>query len=319
MKFGLSTTTQRLFTSADNYMAVAAAAERAGFDFLSVSDHLVIPAKRESHYPYVVGGAFGDGRQGHCLDQLSTLAFLAACTTRLKLLASVLVVPHRPAMLTAKMLATIDVLSRGRLIVGAGAGWMKEEFDLLGANFAQRGKLTDEYLAAFIELWTSEQPEFAGKHVAFKDVLFEPKPLQKPHPPLWIGGESPGAIRRAIRFGQAWYPGNNSQTRPLDTPARLAAGIGAVKAQCGGSGRDPESLAIGLLVQDFFEWGDQQVADGSARRMFTGASDDMLADAAALSAIGVGHVALRLGGATIADTVGHIERFGAEVIARHPG
>ncbi|MEZ5853221.1 MAG: LLM class F420-dependent oxidoreductase [Hyphomicrobiaceae bacterium] len=319
MKFGLSTVTHGIFSSADAYVAVATAAEKAGFDFLSVSDHLVIPANRESHYPYVAGGAFQAANHGHCFDQLSTLAFLAAATSRLRLLASVLVVPHRPAMLTAKMLATIDVLSKGRLIIGAGAGWMKEEFALLAANFPERGKLTDEYLAAFIELWTKDEPAFHGKHVDFKDVIFEPKPMQRPHPPLWIGGESPGAIRRAIRFGTTWYPGNNSQTRPLDTPERLAAGIASVKEQCAAAGRDPETLGFTLLVQDHFEWADRKIGDGSARRMFTGTSDDMLADAAALSAVGVSHAALRLGGNSIAETVGRIERFGAEVIARHKG
>lgn len=320
MKFGLSTTTQRVFTSADAYLAVAAAAERAGFDFLAVSDHLVIPAKRESHYPYVAGGAFGGGTgHGHCLDQLSTVAFLAAATSRLRLLCSVLVVPHRPAMLTAKMLATIDVLSKGRLIIGAGAGWMREEFAALGANFPERGAVTDESLAAFIELWTKERPSFAGEHVRFDEVHFEPKPWQKPHPPLWIGGESPPAIRRAIRFGQTWYPGNNSQTMPLDTPARLSAGIAGVRAACEKAGRDPSTLGFSLLVQDYFEWGTHKVADGSGRRMFTGTSDDMLADAAALSAAGVGHAALRLGGATAEEAVARIERFGAEVIAHHKG
>jgi probable F420-dependent oxidoreductase len=317
MKFGLSTLTQRVFTSADNYMAVAAAAEKAGFDFLSVSDHLVIPAARESHYPYVAGGAFGGAQQGHCFDQLSTIAFLAAVTKRLKLLTSVLVVPHRPALLTAKMLATIDVLSKGRLIVGAGAGWMKEEFAALSANFPDRGAVTDESLAAFIELWTKERPSFHGKHVRFDEVIFQPKPLQKPHPPLWIGGESPPAIRRAIKYGSTWYPGNNSQTMPLNTPARLEAGIAKVCGLCETTGRDPDTLGFTLLVQDFFEWGDHRIADGSARRTFTGTSDDMLADAAALTEIGVSHAALRLGGSTIEETVERIERFGAEVIARH--
>jgi probable F420-dependent oxidoreductase len=318
MKLGLSTITQGVFTSAESYRAVAVAAEKAGFDFLAVSDHLAIPAKRESHYPYVAGGAFRGGGQAHCLDQLSTLAFLAAATRRLRLLASVLVVPHRPAMLTAKMLATIDVLSEGRLIVGAGAGWMKEEFALLGVNFPERGRITDEYLAAFVELWTKEQPELAGRHVAFKDVIFEPKPVQKPHPPLWIGGESPAALRRAIRFGQAWYPGNNSQTQPLDTPARLARGVAAVRDQCAAAGRDPSTLGLALLVQDHFEWADRTIADGSARRLFTGTSDAMLEDAHALAAVGVGHAALRLGGGSLGETVERIERFGDEVIARLP-
>jgi probable F420-dependent oxidoreductase len=299
-------------------MAVAKAAERAGFDFLSVSDHLIVPAKLESHYPYTASGVFAAAEHGHCFDQLATVAFLAGCTERLRLLTSVLVVPHRPAVLTAKILATIDVLANGRLIIGAGAGWMKEEFDLLGAPFEDRGSVTDDSLAAFRELWTNDAPSYAGKHVSFSDVLFYPKPLQKPYPPIWIGGESPAALRRAIKFGDAWYPGNNSQTKPLDTAPRLAAGFADVKRMCEAAKRDPSSIGLALLVQDVFDWAQHKVQDGSARRMFTGSSADMAADAAALAAIGVGHVALRLGGNTAAECVARIERFGAEVIAKMP-
>jgi probable F420-dependent oxidoreductase len=316
MRFGLSTLTHNVFSTADSYIAVASAAERAGFDFLSVSDHLVVPGQLESHYPYVVGGAFRIATHGHCFDMLSTIAFLAGVTKRIKLLTSVLVVPYRPAMLTAKMLATIDVLAKGRLIVGVGAGWMKEEFDLLDADFADRGRVTDEYVEAFIELWTKERSSYAGRHVNFSDAIFAPKPVQKPHPPLWVGGESAPAIRRTVKLGNVWYPGNNSQTKPLDTTARLAAGIAEVRRLCDAAGRDPASLGIALLVQDHFEWADRKVNDGSTRRMFTGTSADMAADADALSAIGVEDVALRLGGATIEEAVARIDRFGAEVIAR---
>lgn len=316
MKFGLSTLTHGVFTTRDNFVAIARAAEKAGFDFVSVSDHLIVPRRLDSHYPYVVGGAFTAAQHGHCFDQLATVAFLSGATQTLRLLTSVLVLPHRPALLTAKTLATIDVLSNGRLIVGVGAGWLKEELELLGADFTSRGKASDEYLAAFKELWTKENPSFQGQHVTFKDIVFEPKPLQKPHPPIWVGGESAGAIRRAITYGDVWYPGNNSQTMPLDTPARLAAGIKSVRERAEKSGRDPKSLGMALLVQNFFEWGQFTTQDASARRMFTGTSADMIEDAAALSALGVGHVALRLGGATVEDTVERIERFGAEVIAR---
>ena len=167
MRFGLSTLTHNVFSTADSYIAVAAAAERAGFDFLSVSDHLIVPGKLELHYPYVVGGAFRIAQHGHCFDMLSTIAFLAGITKRIRLLTSVLVVPYRPAMLTAKMLATIDVLAKARLIVGVGAGWMKEEFDLLDANFTDRGRVTDEYVAAFIELWTKERSSYRGHACEF--------------------------------------------------------------------------------------------------------------------------------------------------------
>jgi len=319
MKFGLSTLTRGVFSTRENYRAVAVAAERAGFDFLSVSDHVVVPANLKSRYPYAATGAFGAAVEGYCLDQLATIAFLAGCTERLRLLASVMVVPHRPAMLAAKMLATIDVLSNGRLILGAGAGWMKEEFALLGAPFEARGKVTDEYLAAFLELWTKEAPAFNGEHVRFSDVLFYPKPVQKPHPPIWIGGESPPALRRTIRFADAWYPGNNSQTTPLDTPARLAAGIAHLRRACETAGRDPATMEVALLVQNFFEWEPHRIDDGSARRLYTGSSADMAADTAALAEIGVGYVALRLGGDTVAAAVERIARFGAEVIGKLRG
>ena len=144
-------------------------------------------------------------------------------------------------------------------------------------------------------------------------MLFYPKPLQKPHPPIWVGGESPGALRRAIKFGDAWYPGNNSQTKPLDTAPRLAAGIADVKRMCEAAKRDPASLGITLLVQDVFDWGPHKTQDGSARRMFTGSSADMAADAAALAALGVGHAALRLGG----DTAGGLR--GAHRAVRRRG
>ncbi len=317
MKFGLSTVTHGIFSSPETYIAVAKAAERAGFDFLAVSDHLVIPGELQSHYPYVQGGAFKAAQEGHCFDQLATVAFLAGNTERLRLLTSVMVVPHRPAMLTAKSLSTIDVLSRGRLIVGVGAGWMREEFELLGANFKDRGALTDEYLAAFKELWTTDRASFSGKHVSFNNAIFFPKPVQKPNPPIWVGGESKGAINRAIRFADVWYPGNNSQTKPSDTPARLAVGYGDIKRLAAATGRDPATLGLALLVQDYFEWtADLKIGDGSARRMFTGSSANMAEDAAALSAAGVGHVAMRLGGRDASEAVERIERFGAEVIAR---
>jgi probable F420-dependent oxidoreductase len=314
--FGLSTLSRGTLISRAAYLQVAQAAERAGFAFVSVNDHLIVPGQLGSAYPYTQGGAWAAAEHGHCFDQLTTLAFIAGCTSRIKLLTSVMVVPHRPPIAAAKILSTIDVLSGGRLILGVGAGWMKEEFDLLGAPFAERGTVTDEYLEAFKVLWTQQRPTFAGKHVTFADVIFEPKPIQKPHPPIWVGGESPAALRRAVKLGDAWYPGNNSQTEPLDTPARLATAIGSLRHLAQVTGRDPASLAVNLIVQNPFEWTSHKIADGSARCLFTGASADMAADAVALAAVGVRHVAVRLGGATLKESLERIDRFGREVIAQ---
>ena len=126
---------------------------------------------------------------------------------------------------------------------------------------------------------------YSGEHVRFADVLFDPKPLQKPHPPIWVGGESPAALRRTVKLGDAWYPGNNSQTKPLDTPARLGAGIAEVQPH-GGGGRPRSGLASAspCSCRTSFEWAPHKIQDGSARRLFTGASADMAADAAALEA-----------------------------------
>jgi probable F420-dependent oxidoreductase len=314
MKFGISTLSRGLFTSRAAYMAVAQAAERAGFDFLSVNDHIVVPAKLGSAYPYTATGSWSAAEHGHCFDQLATLAFLAGCTSRLRLLTSVMVVPHRPVLATAKTLATIDVLSNGRLIVGVGAGWMEEEFRLLGAPFRERGALTDEFLAAFRELWTADTPRFHGKHVAFEDVIFAPKPIQKPGPPIWVGGESPAALRRVVRHGDGWYPGNNNQAMPLDTPERLADGIGRVHALAREAGRDPASVHLGLIVQGAFAWTAGRTRDGSARAFFTGNRDELSADRDALAGLGIGSVALRPGGESISEIVEAIERFGHDVI-----
>ncbi len=316
MKFGISTQSRGVYTSREAFLAVSKAAERAGFDFIAVNDHIIVPAKLGTAYPYTVGGVWSASEHGHCFDQLATLAFIAGCTEKLRLLTSVMVVPHRPVIQTAKMLATIDVLSNGRLLLGVGAGWMEEEFKLLSAPFADRGRATDEYLEAFKELWTKERPTYNGKHVAFDNLIFSPKPIQKPNPPVWVGGESPAALRRTVKHGNAWFPGNNNQIKPLDTPARLKAGIAELHKLAETAKRDPKSIGIALIAQAPYGWSAETVQDGSARRMFTGSSNEMADDAVALAKVGVTEVALRLGGATLAESLERIDRFGAEVIAK---
>ncbi len=317
MQFGISTLSRGLYTSRAAYMAVAQAAEQAGFTFLSVNDHLVVPANLGSAYPYTPGGVWSAAEHGHCFDQLASLAFLAGCTTRLRLLTSVMVVPHRPPIQTAKTLATIDVLSAGRLVLGVGAGWMEEEFRILGAPFKERGAATDEYIEAFKELWTADRPRYEGRHVAFKDVIFSPKPIQQPGPPIWVGGEGGPAMRRTVKLGDGWYPGNNNQKTPFDTPARFAKGIAELRALAEKAGRDPASIDIGLIVQGPFEWqAGLKTNDGTMRRLMSGTSAEMVEDAEGLAAVGVEHVALRLGGATITEAVARIQRFGEEVIAK---
>src|SRR6478736_3913732 len=152
--------------------------EAMGFDYLTVTDHVVLPDTKVPGYPYSDSGQFYEDAPLERHEQIVGMTWIAAKTSRIRLVAAVLVVPHRPAVLTAKMLATLDVLSGGRLVVGIGAGWLKAEFDAVVTPFAERGAVTDEYIDAFRALWTERQPRFAGKYSRFDNILFEPKPIQ---------------------------------------------------------------------------------------------------------------------------------------------
>ena len=156
---------------------------------------------------------------------------------------SVIIVPHRNPLVAAKALATLDVLSGGRLVVGVGVGWMREEFEALNLPpFEERGAVTDEYIRAFKELWTSDDPHFEGKYVSFDDISFLPKPVQKPHPPIWVGGESRPALRRTAELADGWYPLGSNPTFPMGTPEQLAAGLERLASYARRFGRDPSEI-----------------------------------------------------------------------------
>ena len=186
---------------------IAQTGDRLGFYCMVAGDHVLVPNQIDSPYPYTVGGEFPTGESGEYFEQLTLLTYLAGVTENIRMVPSVMIVPYRPPILAAKILATLDVLSQGRLILGVGVGWMEEEFEALGTPpFAERGPVTDEYLRAYKELWTSPNPEFDGKYVQFSGIQFLPKPVQKPHPPVWVGGQSRPAIRRAVTLGDGWHP-----------------------------------------------------------------------------------------------------------------
>ncbi|HEY3845529.1 MAG TPA: TIGR03619 family F420-dependent LLM class oxidoreductase, partial [Acetobacteraceae bacterium] len=186
---------------------VAREGEALGFDYLTLTDHIAIPDVSAPGYPYSESGEFYGASPGYRHEQLVATSWIAAKTERIRLVLAVMVVPHRPAVLAAKMLASIDVLSGGRLVVGVGAGWLKAEFDsVVVTPFTERGAVTDAYLDAFRTLWTEARPHIDGPYVKMGGLVFDPKPAQKPHPPIWVGGESGPSMRRAARLADAWYP-----------------------------------------------------------------------------------------------------------------
>jgi probable F420-dependent oxidoreductase len=192
MKFGVAIRNMGPQSNRTTIRACARFAEQAGFDALFVSDHLCIPPDQT------------EGSGGRYLDVLATLAFLAGATDKIRLGVSVLVVPYRPAVLTAKQIATIQELSGERMILGVGVGWMKPEFDVLGVNIRRRGAITDETLSVIHHLFSADVPgAYDGPLVKLPSFVFMPRPKR---PPIWVGGNSAAAMNRAIKLGHGWHP-----------------------------------------------------------------------------------------------------------------
>lgn len=300
----------------ENVMAVATHAEDAGYGIIGIADHVLMPISTDVRYPYTANGVHPAQQSGQCFDAMATLAFWAGCTKTIKLLTSVAVVPHRPAVVAARLLQTADILSGGRVIAGVGAGWLKEEFDAIGAApFAERGAVTDEYILAWKELWTQNLPKFSGKYVNFDNVVFEPKPVSKPHPPIWVGGESAPSLRRVAKMGDAWYPVSNNASVLLNTPAKLKEGVARMHAAAEKIGRDPATIDISYVFFMPPTWRERELPEGG-RQMFSGSSDAMLEDAAALKAVGVNHLIVYLQRPTIEETLETLHRFGEEVVRK---
>ena len=312
MEYGFKIPTSGPLADPEAIATLARSGEQMGFGIIGVSDHIVIPRRINSRYPYSESGEFGGSAE--CMDQLTLLSFLAGKTSTARLLTSVMVVPHRNAVLTAKMLATIDVLSRGRLIVGCGVGWMKEEFEALGAPpFEERGSAANEYIRAFKELWTSGNPNFDGKYVRFSDVSFEPRPVQKPHPPIWVGGESPQALRRAARLGDGWYPIGTNPRFPVGTAGQLSASLTRLRRYAEEAGRDPAEIDVAYSAS----WSDDPQArmlPGGDSRTFTGTPEQVVGDIRAFEQLGIRHLMLGFRGDTVAETLESMERFVAEIV-----
>ncbi len=288
MKYGFILPNRGLLGTPENTVTIAQRAEEMGYDSLFKGDHIVVPRSIGSPYPYTPTGEFPGSNTGEAQEMLAVLSFLAGQTSRIRLVTSVIIVPHRNPLVAAKALATLDVLSKGRLVVGIGAGWMREEFEALGLPpFEERGAVTDEYVRAFKELWTSETPTFKGKYCQFSDITFVPKPVQKPHPPIWVGGESPRALRRTAELADGWYPLGANPNFPLEEPEQLAAAIGRLASYARKAGRDPSEIEIIHWVPRYDLKGSGEAPSGNGRPPFTGSADQIASDVRRYAEMGV--------------------------------
>ncbi|MGD9803567.1 MAG: TIGR03619 family F420-dependent LLM class oxidoreductase [Hyphomicrobiaceae bacterium] len=316
MKFGLHFGSRGVAGEPDTLRTVAQKAEALGYEHFGMSDHVIVATEVNSAYPYSATGKFFAQDTGVSLEQITALSFVAAATSRIRLLTSVLVLPHRHPVLAAKMLATVDVLSKGRLTAGVGVGWMAEEIALLGGPpFPARAKASDEYIRAFRDLWTAEKPAHQGTFARFDKLLFAPKPAQTSGLPIWIGGEAKAARVRAGRLGDGWYPVAANPKQPLDTPELYRAALDEVHAEAELNGRDPGSVSAALLAIYGRVGAEQKGRDGG-RLAFTGSAQAIVDDIGRFRERGLQHLLIGGDGSDLSGTIERLEQFSREVMSK---
>ena len=276
----------------ETLLALARRVEALGFDSVWASDHVVIPFEIRSRYPYNATGDFPLAPTTNFLEPLTALALVAGVTERLRLGTTVLVLPHRHPVLAAKMLATLDHLAPGRVILGAGVGWMREEIELLGAPFAERGAWTDEAIRIMRACWRDERVSFRGRFFSFPDVGFAPRPARGSIP-IWIGGHTSRALRRVAELGDGWHAA-------FASPEAMRKGLAELKDACAKVGRNPAELTLSVRL------------GLSAKRP----AGETLDELRALREIGVRHVIVETRVTSTADMVQLLERFTTDVRAK---
>lgn len=269
MKFGFIIPHNWGLEDPQDVLRLAPKAEELGYDSVWVNHHILNAGyilERLGDKPYY--------------DALTTLTYSAASTRSVQLGTTVLVLPYLNPLVLAKALATLDVFSDGRLVVGVGVGALKHESDSLGSDYHRRGAYADESIAIMKELWTSEDPNFSGRFFSFSGAKFSPKPLQKPHPPVLIGGTSDAALRRVARLGDGWHPNRLS-------PDELAAAIERLKSHLGLAGRSMSEVSLTMRLELDVLATEHSETQAPERGPMVGTADQLLRMIEAYEGLGV--------------------------------
>jgi len=312
MPFGLSLSGRGPLAKPDILTKLAERADALRYASLFVTDHVVIPTSYRSKYPYsTTGQVGGDWTQGY-LEPLALMSFLAGMTSRIRLGTSVLVIPYRNPVVTAKMLATLDVMSGGRVILGAGVGWLEEEFTALHSPpYAERGRVTDEYLRLMRECWTREPVEWKGRHYAMSEVSVLPKPPQEGGIPIWTGGHTDAALRRTGELADGWHPIGQRPPAVLD-PAEYREKVAIIHGWAQKAGRDPKDITLSFRVPiELFSARAKRVPGD--RMPFRGSPAEVIADIKSYQAAGVTHFVFDFAAPDVKSQLAMMERFAEEV------
>jgi probable F420-dependent oxidoreductase len=316
MEFGVALPGRGPLARPDVIAKIAARAEALRFASLFVTDHVVLPVSADrSVYPYSTSGTLPGGPRQDYFEPLSLLAWLAHATRRVRLGTSVLVAPLRHPLLAAKMLATIDVLAGGRLILGVGVGWLREEFEALGAPpFEQRGPVTDEYLALLRRVWTEDPVSFEGRYWRLPPVHALPKPAQRGGIPIWVGGHTEAALRRAGALGDGWHPIGLRPPAML-LPDEYAARAKQVQTYAQQAGRDPAAVTLSFRAPMEVR-SPRDKAPGGDRPLFQGTAAQVAEDLRRYQAAGVTHVVFDPVHPDLKTVLATLERFAEDVRPR---
>jgi probable F420-dependent oxidoreductase len=300
MRFGFHAINLGPLASPAAVRQVLAACERYRIDSIWTGDHVINAFQIDSTYPYSPTGKFPLPPEEPILEPLTFMGYAVAQTQTVQVGVSVLIVPYRNPVVTARALGALDYLSEGRIIVGVGSGWMKEEFDALGVPFEDRGARTDEFIHIFKEIWTNPTPRFSGAYSQFSGITAYPLPVQKPHPPIWVGGNSKRAMRRALELGDGWQPG-------WSKPEQFAQEMQDFQRIADRLGRDPKTVEISLLRP-------MQIIDRTdAHRPLIGAPEQIAEDIRAYQRLGVSHLVFAFRTRVLAETLETIERFATQI------
>ncbi len=317
MHFGFALPGRGSLARPDALVKLAERAEALRYSSLFVTDHVVIPTSYDSKYPYAPSGKpAGDWSQGY-FEPLALMSFLAGVTSRVRLGTSVLVIPYRNPVVTAKMLATLDVMSGGRVILGAGVGWLREEFEALGSpRFTERGRATDEYLRLMKECWTREPVEWSGTYYRMAPVSALPKPVQKGGIPIWTGGHTDAALRRAGELADGWHPIGHRPPASL-YPDEYAEKLAVIHGWARKAGRDPQDITLSLRVP--LDLAPRRAKpSGGDRTPFRGSASEVARDIKEYRALGVTHFIFDLVPQDLRAQLTMMERFADEVRSKTP-
>ena len=304
MRVGISIPNMGPLTSPEILLEIAERAEQYHFSDLWVGDHIIFPAQIRSRYPYP--GGFSSLPTHGILEPLVAMSYLGGITKDVRLGVSVLIVPYRNPVVTAKMIATLDVLTGGRVILGAGVGWMAEEFQSVGADYEHRGAVTDEYIRVYQNLCTAEEATFSGKYYRYENLRMAPKPVQKPYPPVWIGGTSMASIRRAANVGDGWQ-------RISITPDEVKSKGQILRGELLEKGRNPESFVV--CPRLLYSIQDDPPVPSNVPTIH-GTSEDVLGMMRRYEEAGADHILMSPQGPTREKTVEYVDRLGEDVLGR---